>query len=166
MSLKTDVQFFGYGANRDPDMIRAIIGRLPEGYPAVLQGFELCIQTWEEIPERARKILSYSWDESFRSYALRPTRKFSEKVKGVIWLISREERRLIDNWELNGIWYHVYLLKFLKPAGQISEIEIQVVNDPNIKKKVNGIFYKNFLNDKEKMLQVAEKVRRIYLRQK
>jgi hypothetical protein len=145
-------------------MIKAIIGRLPEGYPATLQGFELCIQTWAEIPDKAKEILSPPWSKDFKAYFLRPTLKPFKKVKGTVWLISREERKLIDNWELNGIWYQVYLLKFLKPANNISQIEIQVINKPKIEKIINGFLYRNFLNNKERMLQVAERVRKNFLK--
>lgn len=38
-------------------MIEAIIGRRPDGENGKLKDFELCIQEWEEIPEKARETL-------------------------------------------------------------------------------------------------------------
>ena len=157
------IEFFGYGADRDPEMMKAIIGRVPKGYPATLEGFELCVQTWEEIPEEAKKILSPPWDSSFSSYILRPTLKPFKKVRGTIWLITPHERKLIDNWELVGKWYQVFFLHIRTHDDLPKQIEIQVVNDQKIKKVVHGEYYKNFITSKSKMLDLAEKVRKDYL---
>ena len=52
------IEFFGYGTDRDPKMMKAVIGRVPKGYPATIEGFELCVQSWNEIPEEAKKIIN------------------------------------------------------------------------------------------------------------
>ncbi len=145
-------------------MMKAITGRIPEGYPAELDGFELCIQKWCELPEATRKYLKPPWNEKFRSYCVRPTLKPFRSVKGTVWQITREERRLIDNWELTGKWYQVYLLKFFKPQNQLTQIEIQVVNDDNIHEVVDGKDYRNFLNDRDMMYKVAQYVRYKYMK--
>lgn len=162
--MNSFVEFFGYGADRDPEMMKAIIGRVPKGYPAVLEGFELCVQTWDEIPKEAKKILSPPWDHNFSSYILRPTLKPFKKVRGIIWLITPHERKLIDNWEITGKWYQVFLLRIKTNDDIPKQIEIQVVNDQNIKKTVNGVYYRNYVNSKSKMLDLAEKVRSDYLK--
>ncbi len=53
-----DIIYFGYGANRSADMMKAIIGRKPEGVPAMLIDYELCIQRWGEIPDKVKMILA------------------------------------------------------------------------------------------------------------
>ncbi len=155
-----EVQYFGYGANRDPEMIKAIIGRLPIGYPAKFYGFELCVQTWKEMPQNVRDILTSSWDPSFRTYCARATNNSSLYIKGTVWELTREERRIIDSWELTGIWYKMYVMQYQKTSNHLTQVEIQVINDPGIKQVKIGHRYKTFLNNKEKMLQVAHKNRK------
>lgn len=159
MKINKTIEFFGYGTDRDPEMIKAIIGRIPEGYPSTIEGFELCIQSWEEMTPEVRNILSPPWDKNFRSYVLRPTLKPNSKVRGMVWLITPHERKLIDNWELVGKWYQVFLLKLNTSTDIPREIEIQVINDSSIKKVVNGEYYKNYLCDRKKILDLAEKLR-------
>lgn len=161
-----EVQYFGYGANRSPEMMEAIVGRLPEGYPAKISGFELCVETWQDIPEHARRMLSNSWDPTFRSYCVRPSGNLRSSVKGIVWKITREERRLIDNWELTGTWYKVFVLQYQLSKEEAVQIEIQVIEDPNVKKVFSGNRYKTFLNSKRKMLEVARKTRESYLHRK
>ncbi len=156
-----EVQYFGYGANRDPAMMAAIIGREPEGSPAKLSGFELGIMKWPEIPEKARNMLKGSWDESFRSYGVRPTGNQAKAVVGHVWKITRAERRLIDNWELTGEWYKVFTLQYELAPNKEEQIEIQVIEEP-IRQIVSGRRYKTFLNDKKKMMKVAAACREQY----
>lgn len=159
--MSDTIQYFGYGANRDPEMMRAIVGRVPEGKFATVSGFELCVQNWDCIPEAAQHMLSGSWDETFRSYVLRPTTNSStKKVRGMIWKLTPEERRLVDNWELTGQWYHVFRLQ-----SDETNLEIQVVENQPVSHVVRFPIYKTFLNDKKKMLRVAEKARKWYLEQ-
>ncbi len=158
------IEFFGYGTDRDPEMMKTIIGRLPKGYPATIEGFELCVQSWDEIPEEARKILSPPWDNNFKSYVLRPTLKQNKRVRGTVWLITPQERKLIDNWELVGKWYHVFVLRINTHDNLPKQIEIQVIYDQNIKKVVHGEYYRNYIASKSKILDLAEKARSDYLK--
>ena len=165
MPARNSILFFGYGANRDQDMIKAILGRKPHGEPATLSGFELCIQTWNEMNSPTQNILKNSWGKTFKSYVIRPAISAATSVRGMIWHITSKERKLIDFWELTGTWYLVSLLKLPHPdLGQIT-IELQIVNNPNIKNVSNGLHYRNFLNPKYKMLQTARKSRQLALRQ-
>jgi len=161
-----EVQYFGYGANRNPEMMEAIVGRVPEGYPAKISGFELCVESWEDIPEPARRILSSSWDSSFRSYCVRPSGNLRGSVKGHVWKLTREERRLVGNWEMTGLWYKVFVLQYpIYPSREV-QIEIQVINDPKVKKVFSGRRYKTYLNKPKKMLNVARETRESYLKEK
>ena len=161
--MLTKVQYFGYGANRTPEMMEAILGRVPKGYPATLSGFELCIQSWEEMPEQVKKLLQPSWNSKFRTYFVRPVNRSTAIVKGKVWVITKQERQIIDNWELTGQWYKVYAMQFHKSEDQVTQIEIQVMDTPAATKVVNGKLYKNFLNSKEKMLRVARRNREQFL---
>lgn len=153
------VLYFGYGANRNPDMMKAIIGRRPKGTAVFLRGFELCVQNWNEIPAHIRKRLSPAWSDSFKTYFIRPNYKYKSKVKGIIWDITRKERHLIDNWEYTGDWYKVFIME-LKDTEQL---EIQVIPETNMGTAINGCIYKSFLNPPAKMFRVADRVRRNYI---
>lgn len=50
--------YFGFGANRDAAMIRAITGSSALRIPASLDGFQLCVQALCDIPEKARRVLT------------------------------------------------------------------------------------------------------------
>lgn len=154
------VSYFGYGANRNPNMMKAIIGRQPKGVRSFVRGFELCVQTWNEIPTHVREKLSPSWDEDFKTYFLRPNYKYRSKVRGVIWEVTRKERHFIDNWELTGDWYKIFTFEL----KNMEQLEIQVIPEPNIGSVVNGCIYKSFLNSPAKMFRVANRVRHNYLK--
>ena len=118
---------------------------------------------WNEIPDNVKKILSPPWDNTFKTYAVRPTNTSSKFVKGVIWELTSQERNMVDNWEVTGLWYKRYVMQFTK-NNVTTQIEIQVIDDPKIKKVVNTTLYRNFLNNKEQMLKVARKCREDFLK--
>ena len=153
--MKDKILYFGYGANSSGEMMEAIIGRKPVGFPAILNRHELCIQHWEEIPENVRKELSL-WSSDFRSYCIRPGK---ETVKGNVWILTEKERELVGNWEMHGLWYQPIQVE-LKREGEKLKAQTEMIDDPKLK-KVDGCSYTVFLNNKEKMLEVAGKVVRI-----
>ncbi len=136
------VFYFGYGANKDIEMIEAIVGRRPESEKAVLKDFELCIQNWEEIPEKAKEDLKKVWNKKFRSYVIKPSK--GKEVAGTLWNITEQEHKHIAKWEMHNMWYE--------------PVKIKV----NGKKAITEVFHFNYnayLNDKNKMLEVARKTR-------
>lgn len=134
--------YFGYGANKDIEMLEAIIGRRPEGEKAVLKDFELCIQKWEEIPEKARETLKKHWNKDFRSYVIKPSK--GKQVSGMLWNITESEHKHIEKWELHNIWYEPVKIK---------------LNGKNAVTEVFNSHYNAYINDKKKMLEVAIKER-------
>ncbi len=161
--MKSPIFYFGYGANKDPDMIAAIIGRKPEGEPAILEGWELCIQEWTDIPEKPREILVRAgWDEKFRSYSIRRAER--EQVAGTLWELTQEEREGVADWELIEFgWYERAEVAVQTREGQTARAQTEVVDKPGIEKAADGINYETFLNRREDMLRVAESARRQYL---
>jgi hypothetical protein len=157
-----NIFYFGYGANRNASMMKAIVGRVPDGFEAQVSGFDLCIQTWNEMSETVQKFLTPSWTKKFRSYVLRPSNDSSHVVHGHIWRLTRKERKLIDNWEMTNVWYNIFVLSVCE-NDKCAHVEIQVVYDTNIKKTVNGKRYRTFLNSPRKMLKVASQCRRNFL---
>jgi hypothetical protein len=153
----TEIHYFGYGANRNPDMMKAIVGRKPKGYSAALEGFELCIQSWGNIPKNVQKLLAPAWGPGFKSYCVRPTR--DKVVRGKVWILNEAERKLIDAWELTDYWYRPVVVHFNEPNNKSVQVEIQIVDNVEIDKLVDGTKYPTWLNDKNKMIDVAQGVR-------
>ena len=160
----SELLYFGYGANRSYEMMDAIIGRRPSGYYAELQGYELCVQLWGEIPERAREMLGErGWDPTFRAYCIRQA---SERiVSGMLWSLTSGERELVSEWAMYGLWYETVTVPVTK-RGQIIEAETEVINDPWIMQVVAGISYPEFLNKRKDMLRTSNMVRESYLARK
>lgn len=158
--MKQNIFYFSYGASRSPAMIEAIIGRKPKGFKYELKGYELAIQDWKTIPKRVKKILSRSWDESFRTYFIRKSSKKS--VWGVIWKISKREHEFIANWEMHNLWYKPIVLR-RKIGNQIFTIRTEILNDKNSKSVKDGKYYSNFPVKRSKILRIAKKARREYL---
>lgn len=156
------IYFFGYGADKDADMMKAIVGRVPKGEKATVSGFELCIQSLADIPYAAQKFVKQSWNHSFLSYAMRPAKDMESVVTGTMWELTPLERKLIDNWELTGLWYDVFFIA--KSAPHPVNIELQIIQNQPIRSIENGKHYKTFLNSKEKMLETANKLRIEYLK--
>lgn len=158
---KKNILYFGYGANRDGDMMEAIIGRKPDGYPAILENYELCVQVWEEIPEKVRKIISGYWGLDFRTYCIRQAK--GKAVYGMVWFITKKERELVGNWELERFWYEPVTVEVTGKDGIEKSVQSQAINSLKIKRAVDGEHYPIFLNNKKKMFAAAKSERDGYL---
>lgn len=154
------VLYFGFGANRDIEMIRAITGRSAIGVPATLEGFHLCVESFENIAPRAQAILAEQWDETFVSYGI--VRQPDASVRGTVWLLTERQRAAVCKWELEGLWSHdarnldatVDLFGMSIPVRAVSEeLRHQKV------RLVDGNAYETFVVPKERILEVAELVR-------
>ena len=96
------ILFFGYGANRDGNKIAQITGEdLRESVGAVLEGYKLAYQTLDQVPQPARDVLKDTWGNTFRAYTLR---KGEGVTQGVIWPVSEEGLKKIEEWEFIGSW--------------------------------------------------------------
>jgi hypothetical protein len=155
--------YFGYGANKDPEMIEAIIGRRPSGFAAGLADYQLCIQRWEEIPKNVQDELRGNWSEvdDFATYFIRPAAGF--EVTGWAWSITDTERRRIDTWEMNdGFWYKtltvgkVYDLVTRRECVASTEVIMDSAAGVPVKDPHD---YPPFLADKTKMLRIATRLR-------
>ncbi|MBI2326808.1 gamma-glutamylcyclotransferase [Candidatus Curtissbacteria bacterium] len=164
--MANTVEYFAYGVNCVSEMMEALLGRIPKSYAARLNGYELCIQTWDEIPEPVRNILSADWGPDFRAYRIRPAE--DKSVRGIVWQLSPEELALVKNWEMDGLWTETaeVIVHVNGQPDPVTGVETSVVTDPNIKIRFKGERYIIYLNDKDKMLQAARRSREIYLREK
>lgn len=153
--------YFGYGANSDLKMINALIGRIPFGFKAKLKDYCLFVQSLSEVPSEAKKILEKVWDENFKSYIAVP---FNGKIVfGTAWEITQQERKIIGEWELHHKWYFPVNIKIIDENGNIFEAETEIIQKFSSEKLIEGEHYPAFLNDKDKMLKLAKKIRKDFL---
>ena len=160
------VYFFGYGADREVDMIRAITGRKPKVVgAAILKGYELYVQPLECITNskkndlRPRELLRRTWGNEFTSYVIVPNS--NESVCGTLFRISLHDRHLIDNWELVSLgWYDKLFTEVERDNGKKYRCETQVLapgQQPG--RRVDGIDYRPWLVPKERLMEIASNVR-------
>lgn len=164
--MRGEIKYFGYGANRSAPMMEAIIGRRPAGFEAILPGYELCVQTWGQMPRKVRKnLLEQNWGPEFRTYAARAADDKAKRVAGVVWSITGQERALLANWELDELWYDPVNVSVVDGRGRVVErVDTQIIDDPALA-VVNGKRYRVFLNDRAKHLAVARRVGAAYLKE-
>lgn len=103
------VKFFSYVKGDNEEMMSAIFGRkniFHQG--AMLQEYELCIQTAKDVidkvlptcpyPLSPRQILTKNRGPNFELYTIRPNSK--KNLKGEVWYVSAKEYEYLRNYEL------------------------------------------------------------------
>ena len=162
MKEKT-ILYFGYGANAHKDMIKALVGRVPKGFKTKLENYGLFIQSWLDIPLEVKKILQESWDDKFSSYIAVPLK--GAVVFGTAWEITEQERAIIGEWELHHKWYLPVKVKLINEKGKSFKAETEII--PRFYTKIPAIQEKEYLffsNKKAKMLKLARKLRKRFLK--
>lgn len=169
------VTYFGYGANRDPRMIAAILGKQENelvGREGVLVGYELAVQTLAEIPGEVssgapkqtspRDILRDAWGEDFQSYVVRPNPE--GRVAGVAWQLTPDEVERMKDWELLDFGWHEMHNTYARTdeCESMAVITEAVSTAEPVDRLVDGIDYPSFLDDVGKFQEIADRVRREY----
>lgn len=153
------VYYFGYGANREPEMITAITSNLPELIGmAILQDYQLCIQDLSEITEAAgnpKARLTASWGTTFKSYVIVP--KQGSRVSGAVFRMPLHERHMVDAWELvQAGWYDRAVVMVTLDSGKTIRAETQVLAaGQEASLVVNGLDYRSWVMPKERLLYEA-----------
>lgn len=149
--------YFGYGANKDFEMMKAINGRSLKGRPAYIEGFELCVQQLNNIPKLPQKILRKAWGDYFESYVIREGRG---RVHGTLWEINPKDRKHISEWELipDGWYIDIKVTAILDNGKNVQAVTDAVKNQP-IARIVNGAQYKIYLMEAEQMWEHAKQSR-------
>ncbi len=153
------IHYFGFGVNCSGEVLCELLGRNPKGFDAVLLDYELCVQKWSELPRRVQKIVEKVWAPTLRSYFIRPRR--GKKVEGRVWLVTKEERKLIEEWEF---WHTPVHATVDKKGGGKIRAETEMLRNYKIGTVVDGTKYPLFLNGKSNHIRVARHVRGLYLR--
>jgi hypothetical protein len=149
------VYYFAYGANKDPAMIHAIIGRLPKGRPAYVEGYQLVVQSLDKLPVPAQEIILQSWDRSFKSYALQ---RGKGKVYGTLWEITSKERKHVRKWELSPWFTDEEVIAILETGEKVVAIT-EIIVGQGIDHVCDGKDYPAFIVDRSTILANAKKVR-------
>ena len=151
---------FGYGADREPDMIKAIIGHnaLDMG-EATVSGYGLYVQKLADIPLPARTILQKSWGNSFISYVIKPLK--GSKVYGRLFSINNAEIKQVDIWELVDCnWYDIAMITATTLGdgkqynAHTQAIPITQQTEPKI---YTGPNYNSWLMPKSDFIKIAQK---------
>jgi len=160
------VYYFGYGADSEPDLLHAITGRRPKVIgTALLQNYELRIQELAEVTTKGlnpQEILRKAWGNDFKSYVI--VAKAGAEVRGTLYRLSLHDKHLIDVWELvDAGWYEKAFVNVgLVGTPKVYQTETQVLAPKQSATiSTDGATYTPWLMPKERLLFVAESLRRI-----
>lgn len=169
------VKYFGYGSNRNEEMMAAIVGNKNlKGVPGRLIGFELCIQRLEDIPDNIgekspvkispRQVIKNNFGDFFELYICRINPE--AEVFGTIWDLTEEERNLVKDWEMLdfGMQEEIKGVAIENETGKIFSVSTEGLLDPaiHVNKVIAGGEYDDFIVSKEKIIEVANKSRQEY----
>ena len=167
------VFYFGYGANRTPEMMSWITGKDDfEGKLVILEGWNLCIQRLDQVPKvviststgprHLQEHLREAWGDDFETYVIKPGKN---KVMGTLWEIELGNRELVKNWERVGFWYKEVKVKVKTESGeQIKAVSECLGDNQTVDRKVDGLDYEPFLLPREAFRIRAEGARQGYFK--
>lgn len=168
--MKKIIPYFGYGTNRDHDMMVAMIGRDNlSGVKGIIFNYELVIQDLEHIPDRTlstapaprspREIMRTALGDNAKLYIIRP--KSGAITYGTIWQITPEEYEMVRDWELLDFG----MQEDMRVSGQTETSEKITVqthgsNDPNLPMSeiIKGEDYQDYIVPKGEILETARRV--------
>lgn len=161
------VFFFGYGAYKDYFRLKEIIGKSPEGGEgALLEGFDLGVQSIDNIPKEPKEILSKVWGNNFQAYTMK---RGSGYIQGRIWLLDEEDLEKIKEWEFinKSNWRELVTITVKTSDGKnISAITDKSQDYYEIDKIVDGLNYEPNLNKEGKKYYSEEDEYKIELMKK
>lgn len=171
--MQEKVFYFGYGANSQREMMKAITGNKDlKGIPATLSGVALYVQRLDQVPDRVvptspepispKASIKKHWSGDFTTYMIKP--KENSFVKGTVWELNRQERELVREWEMVDFgWYKDMKGKAIADDGREIEIETEGWREgQEVEREIDGKNYTPFLNKLEDFQRVADKTRRGY----
>lgn len=160
---KPNINFFSYVKGDDEEIMAAIFGRNKIRHEnAILQGYELCIQTAKDITDKIlpsctlsqspREILIEKRGPEFELYTIRPNPKKS--TRGVIWYVSNREYELLREYELIDCGMSEDIIaKAITDKGDILTVSTYGLdkNVNNITKVVDEDYRRPEISKKEKI---------------
>lgn len=176
MSNTETILYGAYGANRDPEMLKAITGNASlVGRLATFKDVELCVQRFDQIPDvvaptapvplSPKAIMVDAWGEEadFETYVIRPVK--GGQVAGRVYELTEQERALIAEWEMIEFgWYkELDMTAVLEDGTEITVNTEGLSDDASVDRVVDGMDYPTYLNDPTDMFKVAEQAREDFL---
>lgn len=162
--------YAAYGANRDLEMMRHIIGGEPkileDNQMCYIKDYELCIQSYDEVPEICfdgseygnKSDLIDGWGEKardFQTYVIRP--KHGAKVAAKLYEITGRQHSLIRSWEN---WFKPILVEVETPDGRSVMAKTECLwEDQTASDTADGLNYDEYLLDRNDMWRVADSAR-------
>lgn len=172
------IYYFGFGTNKDRDMMEHMVGRKGLiGEPGKLIGYDVCIQRADqfrtEIPENTpfkaspKDLIIKSWGQDFEMFVSKPNP--DGVAYGTIWQLTLEELEFVREWEMvdygaqedawgtaineKGESFQVITQSFMKPPIEIDRV-------------VTGEDYEPYIWPKKAMLRHADRILEQYKRLK
>lgn len=169
------VAYFGYGTNRDHDMMAAMIGRDHIwGVKATLPGYELAIQSLERIPDKIlptapvprspREIMKTALGEKAELYIIRPNPK--GVTHGTVWQLTSEEYEMVRDWELLDFGMQEDLAGEARTeSGDNIHVQTHGSKDPGlpVDRVVEGKDYEDYIVPRQAILETARRVHREFM---
>lgn len=168
------IKYFSYVKGDNEKIMSAIFGRKKILHEeAVLQGYELCIQTAKDItdevlptnpfPVSPRSILINKRGQDFELYTIRPNPK--SNLRGVVWYVSREEYEYLRDYELIDCGMSEDIVaKAIADTGDVITVSTYGL-DKNVNNitKVVAIDYRRPEISKKEKIKNAIRLRRAYI---
>lgn len=156
------IKYFGYGTMANERIMTVLIGRVPEGSPAILYGYALHVQHLDQIPDDVhpgtglspRVLLREKWGERFRNYTILPDENAT--VHGMLWDITDDEQRIIRAWELVDAGWHEEVA--VTVAGELA-ISVRIRDGQKVHHRYESMQKPRLLNDLEKTVLIATNFR-------
>jgi len=175
MDTQKIAKYFGFGTNKDFDMMAHMVGNFDlKGEPGKLLGYELCIQNLNQIrdiipPDSPVKsspqaMIRKSFGDSFDLYVSRP--KEGAVIYGTIWDLTPRELELVREWELvdYGMQEDAKAMAVNSKGEIIQVITQSLLKEPrDVDRIISEENYDAYVAPKEEMLKMADKVRADYL---
>jgi hypothetical protein len=172
------VKYFGFGTNRDLEMMEHMVGRKNiKGEHAKLLGYEITIQRADQFRDEIspnspnpklspRDLIMKVWGPKFEMFTSRPNPK--AVAYGAIWDLSPEEFELVREWEIVdfGCQEDAYGIAETDGGKKVRVITQSFLNPAEIDRVITGDDYELYIWDKKAMLKQADRVRKEYLEMK
>ena len=152
------INYFGYGAMSSSVAMESVIGRVPKGVLGTAQDMKLCIQSLDDLPIATQEILRRKWPANFRSYTITPQE--GSVVAGMVWEITAEERKLIEEWELVDTgWYMVMDVRVATQDNKKIEATTEAMGlNQAYSSEADGELYPKFLNSEEDRVRITKEI--------
>jgi hypothetical protein len=150
------VLMFGYANFADPNYLKALLGVVPQHFPAILEGFQVQLQQCGTMPPLVRKIANSNWGPGkFKAYYAYRTGSPLDKIEGIAWEINGAQKGILDDWQFAGIWFKESPVIIKDRKGGKHPAYVYHIPRRSLLGKIKIHFYNAYPVDKKKTLMLA-----------